>query len=159
MGLKEYQTKTGVALTLIQGGGQGDGIPRGVLRLVGAGETSDDVQFHAASVVIERGDYIGTQPIELVVKLDVDAAWSKRVGNIDGLVIDLGNWLYRRFNIGAHCPTVGGLKDRAKNSTKTLVFHYEIHPSVAAAHGFRDSWNETLLLQKGALLQNKAVSK
>ena len=32
--MKQYQTKTGIVLELIQGEGLGDGIPRGVLQLV-----------------------------------------------------------------------------------------------------------------------------
>lgn len=44
--MREYYTKTGVILTVIQGGGEGDGIPQGLLRSV---DLPDELQGETIS--------------------------------------------------------------------------------------------------------------
>jgi hypothetical protein len=133
-------------LTLIQGEGLGDGIPRAKLRLVGPNETGS--LFDQAKVAVLRQNYIGADVIELLVEVKLDAKLLKRHGYFDGVVIDCKNWLYGRFGLGG-VPSVGGLRDRAKRGFKTVTFHFEISLDQAKRLGFTNGAIQ-IILQRGA---------
>ena len=148
--MRQFYTRTGVSLTLLDGGGQGDGVPRGVLRVARDGETVPilENQFSNATVSIRAIGYSDTPT--LCIRMRIDAKSAKRPNYVGGLVTDVSNWVYRTFNLGVHCPSIAGLKDRAKMGQKEIVFHYELSQHEAARLGFRGQYGECLILKRGA---------
>lgn len=64
--MKQYQTKTGINLSVIKGEGQGNGIPRGFLKLLGkqlnvmfykCGSENKYAVYQDSTVMFESGDY------------------------------------------------------------------------------------------------------
>lgn len=140
-------------LSLIQGGGLGDGIKRARLKLVQEGGAQVNYsRFDTANVSIRRSNFIGHDALELRVSLTVDAKDLKRQLFIDGLVLDLNNCLGAWYGFNAHCPTIAGLErtNRAKRGQKALTFCYEISQDDAKRLGFRGGWSECLTLKRGA---------
>jgi hypothetical protein len=157
--MRQYsRTNTGHYLTLIQGGGQGDGVPRGRLTLVTDQNVShfetmqndnikEESQFETATVTVLRPSYIGADLIELRLRMPLDAKHLKKHG-LGGHVVDVSNYIYRRFGVGVSNPSVSGLKDRASRGLKMVTFCYEISQIEAAKLGFRDEYGECLILKR-----------
>lgn len=152
--MRQFYTRTGIALSLVNGLGQGDGVPRGVLRLTEPNETAPiytalENHFRDATVSIRVIGY-GDDTV-LCVKMRIDAKSLKRQNYIGGLVCDVSNWVYRRFGVGASNPSISGLnkQNRAKMGQKELVFHYEISRVDASKLGFRHQYGECLILKQG----------
>lgn len=148
--MRQFYTRTGVELRVIDGGGQGDGVPRGVLTLVGPDFVAPilENQFSNATVSIRAIGYSDTPT--LCIRMRIDAKSAKRQGYVGGLVVDVSNWVYRTFKLGVHNPSIAGLKDRAKMGQKEIVFHYELSQHEAARLGFRGQYGECLILKRGA---------
>lgn len=145
--MKTYQTKTGVPLTVIQGGGQGDGIPCGSLRVVQPHERRVVSIYDEASISISRPVSYAKPHVTITLKVPSDNYKRNRVG---GFVVDASNYLYRQYNIKSHNPTVSGLNTRSKKGFKTLEFEYEITEIEAKSLGFADKYGEVVFLQKRA---------
>lgn len=152
--MKRYFTKTGFELTLIQGLGLGDGIPRGFSagpKLDVASEMSAGFygsQFDSATVSVRTIGYADIPVVSVRIKLD--AKLLKKHGYFDGWVVDVSNWVYKSFGIGVACPSVSGLRERAKKGQKEIVFEYEISPSEAKTLGFGFKYGEVLVLKRAS---------
>lgn len=140
-----YKTKTGTELRVIQGGGLGDGIPQGKLRVATEADIMDKGIFAGASIVVGREVY-GDQRPYIKVTLQVDAKQYRKAG-AGGTVLDVSNWLYQRFGLSVHYPTVGVSK-RAKGGKLEMDLSYQIGADVARDLGLSNDWAARLILKR-----------
>lgn len=145
--MKTYQTKTGIPLTVIQGEGRGNGIPCGSLRVVQPQERQPVSILDGALITVSRPVSYANPHVTITVKVPRVSYDRNRVG---GLVVECSNYLFRRYGLNAHNPTVGGLKTRSRKGFKTLCFEYEIPETQAKRLGFKDNYGEMHFLQKNA---------
>ena len=145
-----YQTKTGVALEFIIGGGETIGRSRAKLRIVVAGEMPqvEPYENDTLSVHVENCPYLGLSYPEVVATLRVDAKAVSKLG-VDPECRKLVRWLESRFGIS----TRGGnytIDKRAKRGTKRVTFRFEISSQDAKRLGFGGRYAEHLnLIQAG----------
>lgn len=142
---KIYRTKTGIELRLIEGGGQGDGIPRGFLSEADSAPELDSYEqvlqaiFRDSRIYASKSYTYGGK--QFVVKFEIKmetAAWpktsKKRHSMLQGLTIDSANYLYRFLNIGACHPTVD-YQQRASKGIKTITYSYRVDAEQLEAIG------------------------
>ena len=145
-----YQTKTGVLLEFILGGGENSGRSHAKLRLAIAGEMPqvEPYENNTLSVWVENCPYLGLSYPEIVATLRLDAKSVKRLG-VDPECRKLVRWLESRFGIS----TRGGnysIDKRAKSGSKQVKFRFEISSQDAKRLGFGGRYAEHLnLIQAG----------
>lgn len=148
---KIYRTKTGIELRVINGDGQGDGKSRGFLTLVDGQPQldGDDLRliqfFDRSEVFVTSQTYIGrdrglilTFRVNLSVETWRQVSKSKKrlEAYLGGVTIDVKNYLYRFFEIGAEAyrPSLDS-KQRPSRGVKTLTYSFEIGEATASRLG------------------------
>lgn len=139
--MRQYQTKTGVILTVINGQGLGDGVPKAKLKALSDldGYSLDLLKrFETARIVINRNSY-DNETFALEVYFTIDAKnWtkpSKRHGVLGLLTVDVSNYLSRFHGLSQYAVPSVDTSRRSKNGLKHLTFSYSISRETALNMG------------------------
>lgn len=131
---KKYYTKTGIELTVINGGKSSQSDTELIPVFDEYNQFLQNL-FGAARIYLKHVNYIGLSRVELVVNFSVPTFETKNQKTILGqLTVDLSNYLSRFHGFNEYSvPSVD--VSRAKNGVKSIQYIFEVSESTAEAMG------------------------
>ena len=144
---KKYYTKTGIELTVINGGKSSQSETELIPVFDEYNQFLQNL-FGAARISLRQQNYIGLSRAELVVNFSVPTFETKNQSTILGqLTVDLSNYLSRFHGFNEYSvPSVQ--VSRAKNGVKAIEYIFEVSESTAESMGL--SRRETFKRIQGA---------
>jgi hypothetical protein len=156
--MRQYETKTGFKLTCIQGDGQGDGIPRGILKLVTqdhiepkvkASETELDPRLDGSTVCIQN---VKGRPT-LVVLLNAHPQEIVTGAFNQEFQVRLGTFIGQNFHLQIDPHEIGRttiLKTRRESDTHTARLMRSLDlETCKRIHGYKGLKGELIMLKRG----------